>query len=269
MPLRRFAILLLTVLGTVLALALPAHAAAPTYTALGDSYSSGTGTRDYYPDSGSCQRSPRAYPVLDAARLGAALSFAACAGATTSSVLSGQLGSLNASTGYVTVSAGGNDLGWSSVILQCAKPWPFTCWGDIDNAEAKIRTVLPAALDQLYDRIRALAPNARVVVVGYPRLFNGEECNVIARISPGEQAELNEAADLLAAATQARAAAHGFGFVDARAPFTGHAVCDDVEWLNGTSSPIGESYHPNRNGQLAYADLVEAALRGSSVAGKA
>jgi hypothetical protein len=103
-----------------------------------------------------------------------------------------------------------------------------------------------------------------VVVVGYPRLFNGEECNIIARISPGEQVELNAAADLLAATVGARAAAHGFTFVDARGPFTGHAVCDDVEWLNGTSNPIAESYHPNRAGHVGYAGIVETALRGST-----
>ncbi|MEU8261933.1 SGNH/GDSL hydrolase family protein [Micromonospora sp. NPDC048999] len=255
----RAAVPLLAVLSIVL-VAPPAHAAAPAYTALGDSYSSGTGTREYY-DNSSCQRSPYAYPVLDAARLGATLTFAACAGAKVPDVLNGQLSSLNASTRYVTVSAGGNDIGWSSVITQCAKPWPFTCWGDIDKANAYIRNTLPGQLDQLYTKIRTLAPNARVAVVGYPRLFNGVECNVIARISPGEQAELNATADLLATTIKARAEARGFGFVDARGPFTGHAVCDAVEWINGTSLPIGESYHPNRSGHAGYANIVEAALR--------
>ncbi|RLK24921.1 GDSL-like lipase/acylhydrolase family protein [Micromonospora sp. M71_S20] len=240
--------------------AAPAQAAAPTYTALGDSYASGTGTREYYPDSGSCQRSRHSYPVLSAARLGATLTFPACAGATVSGVLTGQLGSLTASTNHVTVSAGGNDIGWSSVILQCALPWPATCWSQIDNAENQIRNILPGRLDQLYSRIRSLAPNARVAVVGYPRLFNGEECNLIARISPGEQAELNAAADLLATTIRSRAVAHGFTFVDARGPFTGHAVCDDVEWLNGTSNPLGESYHPNRAGHVGYAGMVQTAL---------
>lgn len=239
----------------------PAEAAAPAYTALGDSYSSGVGTREYYSDSGSCQRSPRAYPVIDSARLGAALTFVACSGAKVPDVLNGQLGSLNGTTRYVTVSVGGNDIGWAAVITQCAKPWPYTCWGDIDNAENKIRNTLPGLLNQLYSAIKAKAPNARAVVVGYPRIFNGEECNAIARISPGEQARLNSAADLLAATIKARAEANGLSFVDARPAFTGHAVCDDVEWINGTSWPLSESYHPNRSGQAGYANIVEPALR--------
>lgn len=246
---------------TIIGIAAPAHAAS-NYTALGDSYSSGVGTREYYSDSGSCQRSPHAYPVIDAARIGATLTFAACSGAKIAGVISGQLGSLNAGTNYVTVTAGGNDLNWTQAILQCAKPWPYTCWGNIDQAENTIRTTLPAALDQLYSAIKAKAPNARIVAIGYPRLFNGQECNLIARISPGEQSRLNAAADLLAETTKARAAANGIVFVDPRNAFNGHAVCDGAEWINGTSWPIGESYHPNKNGQIGYAGIIETALRG-------
>ncbi len=261
MFLRRLTPFAVVIVAAATLIAPQAQAAAPAYTALGDSYSSGVGTREYYSDSGSCQRSPHAFPVIDAGRLGATLTFAACAGAKIPGVLSGQLGSLSASTAFVTVSAGGNDLGWSAVVVQCAKPWPYTCWGDIDRAEAYIRGTLPGQLDQLYREIKQRAPNARVIAVGYPRLFNGQECNAIARISPGEQARLNTAADLLATTTAARAAANGVGFADPRSAFTGHAVCGNPEWINGTSWPLGESYHPNRAGQVGYAGLVESALR--------
>jgi len=251
-------------IATLFAAGIPASAA-PAYTALGDSYSSGTGTRTYYSDGTSCQRSPYAYPVIDAQRLGAALSFAACAGARVADVQNNQLGTLNASTTYVTVSAGGNDAGFSSVISACARPWPYTCWTEISNANAFIRNTLPARLDGLYAAIRSRAPAARVVVVGYPRIFNGEECNVASRISPGEQAELNRTADLLATTIGGRAAAHGFPFADVRGVFTGHAVCDDVEWINGLSYPVSESYHPNRAGHASgYAGVVESALRGTT-----
>jgi lysophospholipase L1-like esterase len=242
-----------------------AQAAAGPYTALGDSYSSGVGTRTYYSDSGSCYRGPNAYPVQVAARLGATLTFAACSGAKVPDVLN-QLSSLNASTALVTVSVGGNDAGFADVITRCALPWPWTCTSQINSANTYIRNTLPGSLDSLYSQIRAKAPNARVVVVGYPRLFNGEECNAGARISPGEQSSLNATADLLATTIGARAAAHGFGFVDVRTVFTGHAVCDDAEWLNGLSNPVLESYHPNTTGQNAgYTPLVASALSAATV----
>jgi len=251
--------------GVLLVAGLPAQsvlAATPTYTALGDSYSSGVGTRSYYDDGTNCKRSPYAYPVKDASRLGAKLTFAACSGAKVADVTSGQLGSLGAATSYVTISVGGNDANWASVLLKCAEPWPVNCTSDINAARAFISNTLPGRLDGLYSAIRSRAPHAQVVVVGYPRLFNGEECNLVARISPTEQSQLNQAADLLATTIRARASAHGFGYADPRSSFAGHSVCDDVEWINGLSNPISESYHPNRSGQTGYANLVEPLLRG-------
>lgn len=259
-PTLRSALLTATVILLPLVSVGQAQAAAGPYTALGDSYSSGVGTRTYYSDSGSCYRGPNAYPVKVAAQLGAPLTFAACSGARVPDVLN-QLGSLTASTAYVTVSVGGNDAGFADVITRCALPWPWTCTTQINNANTYIRNTLPGALDNLYNQIRAKAPNARVAVVGYPRLFNGEECNAGARISPGEQSSLNATADLLATTIGGRAAAHGFRFVDVRSAFTGHAVCDDVEWLNGLSNPVLESYHPNTTGQTGgYTPLVASAL---------
>jgi lysophospholipase L1-like esterase len=247
-----------------LATAPPAAATAVGYVALGDSYATGVGTRSYDYDSSGCQRSRYAYPVLDAARLGVPLSFAACGGATVNSVLTGQLGTLSADTGYVTITVGGNDAGFSSVINQCARPWPYTCTNNINGANSYIRNVLPGTLDTLYTRIRTRAPNARVVVVGYPRLFNGEQCNLLSRISPGEQSALNATADLLDTTIAARAAAHGFVFADPRSAWNHHAICDDTEWLNGLSNPTSESYHPNRAGQTGYAGVVAAALVGAA-----
>jgi lysophospholipase L1-like esterase len=239
---------------------LPAAAAPLAYSALGDSYSSGVGTRTYFSDSGSCFRSQYAYPVLTANKLGAQLNFAACSGARIPDIQS-QVGGLNTDTGLVTVSIGGNDAGFVSVITSCARPWPWTCWGDINNANTFIKNTLPGQLDTTYNLIRSRAPNADVIVVGYPRIFNGgSECNLAARISPGEQAELNKSADLLTSTIGARAAAHGFGFVDPRSAFTGHEICSASEWVNGLSDPIMESYHPNRSGQAGFSQLLSAQL---------
>src|SRR2546430_567935 len=155
---RRFSIIL-AVAGTVtLAGSVQAVAAPAAYTALGDSYSSGVGSRTYYADSGSCYRSPLAYPVLTAGRVGANLTFAACSGARVADVQNNQLGSLSAGTSLVTITIGGNDAGFVSVIQSCARPWPWTWWGDINNANTFIRGTLPGRLDGLYDQIRGRAP---------------------------------------------------------------------------------------------------------------
>ena len=157
--------------------------------------------------------------------------------------------------------AGGDDLNFSSVITTCAEP----CWlGDCDKAVANTeniaRNTLPGRLDALYNAIRSHATKAKVTVVGYPRLFNGVDCNAATWFSAHDESILNQTADLLDSTMAGRASAHGFAFVNPEQAFIGHAVCDKVEWINGLSNPVRESYHPNRSGQSAYANLVDADL---------
>lgn len=253
---RAAAVCVVAVAATVLVA--PVASGASSYVALGDSYAAGVGTRSYYTDSGSCYRSPAAYPVLDADRIGATLSFQACSGARTGDVLSSQLGALAASTNLVTVQVGGNDVGFTSVITTCAEPsWASNCGAAIDRAQAYIRNTLPGRLDTLYAAIRGKAPNARVTVVGYPRLFNGQDCNAGTWFSPTEETRLNQTADLLNSTTENRAGIQGFEFADPTTAFAGHAICDAVAWVNGLSNPTRESYHPNTHGQAGYANLVD------------
>jgi lysophospholipase L1-like esterase len=233
----------------VLALGAPASAAGPQYVALGDSYSSGTGTRSYINDGTSCYRSVYAYPSLDASALGLSLTFRACSGAKVADVTNTQLSALSTTTAYVTISVGGNDAGFADVLTECAQPgWMSNCNGAIDGAQYVINYVLPGRLATLYSTIKAKAPNAKVIVAGYPRIFNGEDCNAGTWFSPTEESRLNYTADLLNSRTATAAANAGFLFGNPTSTFIGHAVCDDVEWINGLSYPIVESYHPNRSG---------------------
>ncbi|WP_121254126.1 SGNH/GDSL hydrolase family protein [Nocardioides ferulae] len=269
---RRLLALLLTVLATAGAAALaavttaaPAAAAPPPYVALGDSYSSGTGTRAYLDDGSDCQRSAYAFPSLIAAQKGYALNFRACSGARIGDVRSTQLGALSTATRYVTISVGGNDAGFVDVLTECAMPgWMSSCNAAIDGAQSYIAGTLPAALSSLYAEIHTLAPNARVVVVGYPRVFMGEDCNALTWFSPAEQTRLNQTADQLNSRLAAAASARGFGFANPTSAFVGHAVCDNPEWINGLSNPIAESYHPNRLGHASgYTPLVAQLLTGA------
>jgi hypothetical protein len=266
----RIQTLALAVLGLVAALlapTAPASAAAPSYVALGDSYSSGVGTRSYIDDGTSCQRSTYAYPSLIAAARGYALNFRACSGAKIPDVTASQLGALSATTAYASISVGGNDAGFSDVLTTCALPsWASNCDGAINGAQSYIRGAMSAQLATLYAAIRTRAPSAVVVVVGYPRIFNGQDCNALTWFSSSEETKLNATADLLNATTAAQAAAAGFRFADPTTPFIGHAWCGSPEWINGLSSPISESYHPNRSGHASgYTPTVSPQLTGAVV----
>lgn len=229
---------------------------ATKYVALGDSYSSGTGTRTFYEES--CKRSVYAYPYLiHNAHPEWTFVNATCSGATTADLLNTQAASLTSDTNWVSYTIGGNDAGFSEVITECALPsWASDCNGAINRAQSYITNTLPGRLDLVNNKIKEKSPSAQVVVLDYPRLFNGEDCNLFTWFSSSEETRLNETADMIKNVISAAATRAGsnFHFGNVIPPFIGHAVCDggsgsSTEWINGLSEPTSESYHPKVTGQ--------------------
>ncbi|MEU5879060.1 SGNH/GDSL hydrolase family protein [Spirillospora sp. NPDC047279] len=218
--------------------------------ALGDSYSSGTGAGAYEP--GECRRSANAYPRLWAGkRTVASFRFVACSGARTTGVLNGQLGALGAATTLVTVTAGGNDAGFGEVMQACVLRTADRCKRAVAKAEDYMTTTLPDRLDALYRAIRGKAPRARVVVLGYPRLYTSAAgCP---GLSKPKRTALNRGADSLVTTIAAAASRAGFAFSDVRDEFAGHELCSGDGWLRSVGYPLGDSYHPTARGhRLGY-----------------
>jgi lysophospholipase L1-like esterase len=236
----------------LLALAAPtsAQAAGANYVALGDSYSSGVGTGNYYADSGACERSPQSYPALWAAGHGASsFTFAACSGAKTGDVLNNQLGGLSAATTLVSITIGGNDAGFTTVLTNCITQSDSGCRTSVTNAENYARGTLPGLLDNTYNAIRGRATAAAVVVLGYPRFYHvGGGC--LFGLSDTKRGYINEGADVLDTVISAAAARHGFGFADVRTAFDPHEICSSgTVWLHSLDfAAFGESYHPTASG---------------------
>jgi lysophospholipase L1-like esterase len=233
--------------------ATPAAEAASSvqYVALGDSYSSGLGAGDYISSSGSCDRSTRAYPE-QWADLNAPASFVsvACAGATTADVISSQVSALSASTTLVSITIGGNDAGFSSVMETCVLSSTSTCVNAVSNAEAFITSRLPALLDNTLQTIRAHAPTAKIVVLGYPDLYDLSKSSTCIGLSTKDRTALNGGADDLDTALAAAAAKNLDTFADVRGQFARNEICDSGSWLNSVDIfAISSSYHPNASGQ--------------------
>ncbi|MEU5717225.1 SGNH/GDSL hydrolase family protein [Streptomyces sp. NPDC020403] len=233
----------------VLGLAQPASAAGGNYVALGDSYSSGVGAGNYTSESGDCKRSTNAYPYLwAAANSPSSFAFVACSGATTAGVAGGQLGALNSSTTLVSVTAGGNDVGFADVMQTCVLQSEATCVSRVNTAISQIQNMLPGNLDSLYNSIHARSPQARVVVLGYPRFYQlSGSC--IAGLTENERGAINNASGVLNGVLAKRAADHGFAFSSVVDEFTGHELCSGDAWIHSVTIPVTNSYHPKAIGQ--------------------
>ncbi|MFJ5229687.1 SGNH/GDSL hydrolase family protein [Kitasatospora sp. NPDC088391] len=235
---------------TTLAAATEANAAGVRYAALGDSYSAGVGSGSYTSDSGSCSRSTKAYPYLwSAAHAPTAFSFVACSGAKTDDVIANQLGVLNTSTTLVSITIGGNDAGFASTMQTCVLSSDSACLSAVDSAKSYATNTLPGKLANVYGQIKSKAPNAHVVVLGYPHLYKVPG-SCIFGISDTKRTAINSAADTLDTVIAKQVANAGFTFKDVRPVFAEHEICgSSSQWLNSTTLPISDSYHPNSSGQ--------------------
>ena len=250
---RRVGLSLLAVAAGVLALlvgTVSAHAATVNYVALGDSYAAGVGSGSYISSSGSCSRSTLAYPQLWAnAHAPSSFNFVACSGAKTTDVNANQLSALSSATTLVSITIGGNDVGFSSVMEDCVLYSTSTCVNEVNAAENTARNQLPGWLDTTYNGIRSHAPNATVVVVDYPRFYH--DLWYCIGLSSTDRNKINEGADVLDGVISAAATRHGFAFADVRAAFAnGHEICDSNSWLHSVDwTNITQSYHPTSAGQ--------------------
>ena len=259
------------------------------YVALGDSYSSGEGAWDLAADRGyaggveACHRSGGSYfaAVLRGYRFALGGTLWACSGARIDDVLRGgrggqpaQVSRLRPDTSLVTLTIGGNDIGFSEIVTRCVVrlPWSSACRDQDADIRARM-SALPAGLASVFDEIGRRAPRARAIMLGYPRPFPVRPTRSVDNIGVTDQVYLNGVVRDLdtvigAAARQAdaRLAAAGrpgtIEFVDGYDAFTGHELNTAQPYLNALHidfrAPAVEprSFHPDLLGYRRFAELV-------------
>ncbi len=253
--------------------------------ALGDSYTAGALLpTDLTARPLGCLRSTKAYPERVAAALGASLTDVACASAGVQDMTAAQqtnlgtnapqLSALAPDDSLVLLTLGGDDLGFLNVLDKCMElsftdPWGSPCEayytkGGTDQLAAAVRAEAPR-MAAVLAAIAARAPQARIVVVGYPDLFPlSGGCWPAVPITDGDIAYLRGIELQLNAMLAADAKAARATFVDTYTPTIGHDFCQpekirDVEGLLPGSWAL--PFHPNAQGQAAMAAAVRTALR--------
>lgn len=241
-----------------------AVAAQDEYAALGDSFASGNGTRN--PDlHAGCYRSSDTYgPIIDRQRANTWLRFRACQGADTTDVFDQQSQPLSTATDYVTVGIGGNDVGFGTLVRNCANVWDEPrCLATVEETHRRIEQELPVKLDTAYATIRLRAPTAMVMSVGYPRFFGADlSCLNAHGITRTEAQALNGVADHLDRVIGQRSAAAGVRYISVIHQFTGHHMCASAPFVNGKAElNTADMYHPSKAGyRYGYLPLIRQAM---------
>ncbi len=271
----------------------PAASAAPLaplapgirYVALGDSYTSAPGVTPVDQSAPpACGRSAVNYPHLVAQELGAELTDVSCGGAQTMSLyeeqfsgVPAQLDALRKDTTLVSLGIGGNDNDlFATAVAGCA-----ASLGDVvagDPAPCRTRYAQQFSEDiassgvmikQALLNIREEAPQAQIVVVGYPNLFPTTEAGRLTCVAAGvpftpEDIEFLDGVERALNAMLATAATETKNtYLDTYTPSIGHDMCaaPGVRWIEPTiplapAAPV----HPNAAGQAAVARVFAAVV---------
>ena len=274
-------------------------AAAPhklNYVAMGDSFSAGEGVPPFIApsDTNGCHRSGLAYPKLVSEMTPAMLNlqaFVACSGAktgdmTTDGVEVRQLNALSTLTDVVTLSAGGNDVGFKHFATECVVNVVNGCnkaspaYSDITY---NIENGLVTKLYNLYLQVLDRAPNAHLYVMEYPAVvgvygppsqptcapFDNSNLQVPADSEVDAVhdviSKLNSAIGSAVLAVKAENPGSRISAVPAftrtNSAFVGHGLCTQAPYFTNVEYPQSEySFHPNADGQGAYGEELRAAM---------
>lgn len=261
------------------------------YIALGDSFTSGHGAWEYYlgtdASGNDCRLAEAAYP----SRITRRLAFetgrnVACAGAKLQDVhtyvqktdipepnslgewLPGSKKQIDfveqANPEIVTMSIGGNDIGFGDILKKCAVG-ADTCYNNYESRKQLVVNVQSKfdeyrrTIGQLQETTKS---SARVYIVGYPRLAkNNGNCALNVRLNAREVRFSNQIINYLNEVIQAAAKHQGAFYVDVKNAFRGHRFCETASErvaIHGATAgrdfPVefsvlaGESFHPKRFG---------------------
>ncbi|KAA1376494.1 SGNH/GDSL hydrolase family protein [Aeromicrobium fastidiosum] len=235
------------------------------YVALGDSFTAGPGIDPQSTDAGLCQRSNANWPALVATTLDRDLTDVSCTGATTTDLAATVAsGAVPRDTGLVTVSAGGNDGSLFVALIRACATGSSTCRAYVSDELPGVLDQTTADLADLLGSVRGDAPDADVVLVGYPRIMPTTGTCPEVRIPAADVSSVVTAEAALDAALASAADRAGVRYVSLRTASEGHDACaGDAAWTNGTSPTPGDGivFHPNARGMQAVADVVAAAVR--------
>jgi lysophospholipase L1-like esterase len=246
------------------------------YVAMGSSYAAGPGIPDPVDANTRCARSTNNYAHQFARKRGLTLIDVSCSGATTNDILiassdtPAQIDAITPETSLVTVTIGGNDVGFVTLLGsascrqlgigkqllggKCPKPPKLTehTWRN-----------LAVSMERIAAEVRVRAPRARLVFIDYPIVLPSSGRCAATPMSTGKADAARNIANRLAVATAAAARSSGATLVRASSLSSGHDACSATPWINGfplPGQPRFVPYHPNLDGMAAVARALDATI---------
>ena len=248
----------------------------PKYVALGSSFAAGAGLGPLQKHSPLlCARSVNGYPQQLARISHLSIVDMSCGGAVTGNLLKGgqffqgpQIRTIDSRTRLVTITVGGNDIGYVGDLSLLAARKTNTVLGwltrrlwkgpktsaerDYEGLERKLLATLSA--------IHTRAPQATIVIATYPALLPQQGTCRRVGLTAAEADAMRQVGDRLAETTRSAAAKGGAILVDMHRLGRSHDACSTSPWTNGWADVDGAAFHPTRLGAEATAKVISQAI---------
>lgn len=270
---------------------MPSVPSGSTYVAMGSSYASGPGiTTSADTPPNRCQRSGDNYAHQLARKRGLNLIDVSCGGATTANILSpwrelpAQIDAVTPETRLVTVTIGGNDVGFVSglmlgscegnlsaesthVAATCegmrayARNNPQAASSAVISPDEAAWTKVQHGLDEIAKGVRRRAPQARLIFVDYIRVVPPSQSCAAVPLSDQAAERARAIASRLEQLTETVARRAGAELIKASELSRGHDACARDNWATGFIKELNASgfapYHPNLAAMTAIADALD------------
>ena len=247
------------------------------YVNLGDSFSAGTGVQPLVENSPIlCLRSSKNFAHIVAAEEDLSLTDVSCGGAETADFRNAQhegvppqLDALTADADLVTVMIGGNDKEtYGRTIELCSRaadtdPLGSPCTDRYGRSLIEpVATDIYPAIREALRGVKAKAPDAKVLLVGYPWLMPPTVgCYPEMKLAVGDVPMIRELQTSLNDYGRRAAEDEGVRFVDMLPASVGHDACAGPQrWIEPMTAQGPARVHPNERGQEAIAQQVRKAL---------
>lgn len=254
----------------------------PEYVALGSSFAAGAGLGPLQENSPTlCARSTGGYPTQLSQKLDLSIVDMTCGGAVTRHLLKGgqffqgpQIRTINRQTRLVTITIGGNDLGYSSDLSLLAARHTGTLFGRLvrqfwsgpKQANERDYIAVETLLTATIRSINLHAPNAIVVLISYPTILPPRGTCAQLGLNGAEANLMRDVADQFAQTMRSAAQRTGAILVDMHRIGATHNACSTSPWTFGWSNAGLAPFHPNSRGARATANAIAIALRQSPAA---
>lgn len=246
------------------------------YVAMGDSRAAGTHRTPSLGYYLGCLRSSDSYPEILRAKLNPRhFADTSCAGATSANLWSTpqqapyyprppQINRVPANAQLLTISIGGNDMRWGSILAQCltiSRGQDRNCRGRADLAStvttriATMNRETSAALKA----IRAKQPKAQIVMVGIGGFIGEQGCFPTVPLSHGDAAWMRGVFDRANRTLRTVAESVDGSFIDIQNLSEGRDACArSGAWYEGQTNADGTlKWHFNHAGSTEIARLIE------------